>query len=113
MNKRFETNAEDPGNPFQLISINFSVAFAIINFMRQILTNDFWGLHKNMNCAFSLKSCSDHLQLNYCLFDFLGFLLFYFSSEIEKGSIVGSYTTCRLKDRIYLRSIQNPVKHLK
>ena len=23
--------------------------------MRQALTNDFWGLHKNMNCAFPLK----------------------------------------------------------
>ena len=25
-------------------------------FMRQTLTDDFWGLHKNMNCAFPLKS---------------------------------------------------------
>ena len=24
-------------------------------FMRQTLTNDFWGLHKNMNCAFPLR----------------------------------------------------------
>ena len=24
-------------------------------FMRQTLTNDFWGLHKNMNCAFPLS----------------------------------------------------------
>ena len=24
-------------------------------FMRQTLTNDFWGLHKNMNCPFPLK----------------------------------------------------------
>ena len=23
--------------------------------MRQTLTNDFWGLHKNMNCPFPLK----------------------------------------------------------
>ena len=26
-------------------------------FMRQTLTDDFWGLHKNMNCAFPLKIC--------------------------------------------------------
>ena len=25
-------------------------------FMRQTLTNDFWGLHKNMNCAFPLMT---------------------------------------------------------
>ena len=25
-------------------------------FMKQTLTDDFWGLHKNMNCAFSLKT---------------------------------------------------------
>ena len=25
-------------------------------FMRQTLTDDFWGLHKNMNCAFPLIS---------------------------------------------------------
>ena len=24
-------------------------------FMRQTLTDDFWGLHKNMNCAFPLR----------------------------------------------------------
>ena len=24
-------------------------------FLRQTLTDDFWGLHKNMNCAFPLK----------------------------------------------------------
>ena len=24
-------------------------------FMRQTLSDDFWGLHKNMNCAFPLK----------------------------------------------------------
>ena len=24
-------------------------------FMRQTLTEDFWGLHKNMNCAFPLN----------------------------------------------------------
>ena len=24
-------------------------------FMRQTLTDDFWGLHKNMNCAFPLN----------------------------------------------------------
>ena len=25
-------------------------------FMRQTLTDDFWGLHKNMNCAFPLNA---------------------------------------------------------
>ena len=25
-------------------------------FMRQTLTNDFWGLHENMNCAFLLMT---------------------------------------------------------
>ena len=24
-------------------------------FIKQILNDDFWGLHKNMNCAFSLR----------------------------------------------------------
>ena len=55
MNERFETNAEDLENSFQLILINLSVAFAIINFMRQTLINDFWGLRKIMSCAFPLK----------------------------------------------------------
>ena len=27
-------------------------------FIKQILTDDFWGLHKNMNCAFPLNSFS-------------------------------------------------------
>ena len=36
MNERFETNAEDLEDSFQLISINFLVAFAIINFLRNI-----------------------------------------------------------------------------
>ena len=30
-------------------------------FMRQTLTNYFWGLHKNMNCAFPLKKTLSHL----------------------------------------------------
>ena len=25
-------------------------------FMRQTLTDDFWGLHKNLNCAFPLRT---------------------------------------------------------
>ena len=28
-------------------------------FMRQTLTDDFWGLHKNMNCAFPLIKGED------------------------------------------------------
>ena len=31
--------------------------------MRQTLTNDFWGLHKNMNCAFPLRK-NLHCLLN-------------------------------------------------
>ena len=31
-----------------------AVLFSI--FMRQTLTDDFWELHKNMNCAFPLNS---------------------------------------------------------
>ena len=30
---------------------------AVFNiFMKQTLTDDFWGLHKNMNCAFPLRT---------------------------------------------------------
>ena len=32
-----------------------TITFLINIFMRQTLTNDFLGLHKNMNCAFPLK----------------------------------------------------------
>ena len=36
------------------ITIFVTVLFNI--FMRQTLTNDFLGLHKNMNCAFPLRN---------------------------------------------------------
>ena len=32
-----------------LVTVLFNI------FMRQTLTDDFWGLHKNMNCAFPLN----------------------------------------------------------
>ena len=35
-------------------------------FMRQTLTDDFWGLHKNMNCAFPLKK--KYLRANHASF---------------------------------------------
>ena len=35
---------------FYFVTVLFSI------FMRQTLTDDFWGLHKNMNCAFPLTS---------------------------------------------------------
>ena len=34
----------------------FSVAVLFNVFMRQTLTNAFWGLNKNMNCAFPLNN---------------------------------------------------------
>ena len=39
-------------------------------FMRQTITNDLWGLHKNMNCVFPLKS---RLLFNmlYCFYMFV------------------------------------------
>ena len=36
-----------------IIFLCVSVLYNI--FMRQTLTDDFWGLHKNMNCAFPLN----------------------------------------------------------
>ena len=36
----------------------FFVAVLFNIFKRQTLTDDFWGLHKNMNCAFPLKTNS-------------------------------------------------------
>ena len=33
--------------------------------MRQTLTDDFWGLHKNMNCAFPLKSKTYKHEISY------------------------------------------------
>ena len=38
--------------------------------MRQTLTNDFWGLHKNMNCAFPLKFLQNS-HVNTCVWDSL------------------------------------------
>ena len=35
-------------------TIIFVVTVLFNTFMRQTLTDDFWGLHKNMNCAFPL-----------------------------------------------------------
>ena len=36
---------------------NYFFVIVLFNiFMRQILTNGFWGLHKNTNCAFPLRS---------------------------------------------------------
>ena len=29
--------------------------YFLLFFLRKKITNDFWGLHKNMNCAFPLK----------------------------------------------------------
>ena len=37
-----------------------TVLFNIV--MRQTLTDDFWGLHKNMNCGFPLMSYKKHLD---------------------------------------------------
>ena len=31
-------------------------------FLRQTLTDDFWGLHKNMNCAFPLTKAQSQSQ---------------------------------------------------
>ena len=53
-----------------------------------------------------LKSGSNHLQLDYLL-DFVGL------SQIEKINFDGCTATCLLKDCIFERCIQNPVKHLK
>ena len=36
-------------------TVTFFVAVVFNIFMRQILTDDFWGLHKSMTCAFPLK----------------------------------------------------------
>ena len=33
----------------------FFVRVFFNNFMRQTLTDEFWGLHKNMNCSFPLR----------------------------------------------------------
>ena len=33
--------------------------------MRQTLTDDFWGLHKNMNCALRLKPKKFEKQTNF------------------------------------------------
>ena len=39
---------------YKSTQILFFVTVLFIFFMRQTLTDDFWGLHKNMNCAFPL-----------------------------------------------------------
>ena len=36
-------------------TIRFFVTVLFNIFIRQTLTDDFWGLHKNMNCAFPLN----------------------------------------------------------
>ena len=50
-------------------TITFLWQCFLIKLMRQTLTDDFWGLRKNMNCAFSLKewtiesfSCYDKID---------------------------------------------------
>ena len=35
--------------------VTFFVAVILNVFMRQTLTDDFWGLNRNMNCAFPLN----------------------------------------------------------
>ena len=35
--------------------MTFFVTVLVNIFMRPTLTHDFWGLHKNTNCAFPLK----------------------------------------------------------
>ena len=45
---------------------NFFFVTVLFNiFMRQTLIDDFWELHKNMNCAFPLK-ISQNSQENTC-----------------------------------------------
>ena len=43
------------GNITKAATITFFVTVLFNIFMRQTLTDDFWGLHKNMNCAFPLN----------------------------------------------------------
>ena len=44
-------------------------------FMKQTLTNDFWGLHKNMNCAFPLifgyveRRLGERAKINFKIYD--------------------------------------------
>ena len=42
----------------------FSVTAVFNIFMRQTLSDDSWGLHKNMNCAFSLMYCLNYIIKN-------------------------------------------------
>ena len=43
--------------------------------MKQTLTNDFWGLHKNMNCAFPLifgyveRRLGERAKINFKIYD--------------------------------------------
>ena len=41
---------------YKIIQLLFFVTVLFNIFMRQTLTDDFWGLDKTMNCAFPLKS---------------------------------------------------------
>ena len=43
---------------YKITQLLFFVTLLFNIFMRQTLTNDFWGLHKNMNCAFPLINFS-------------------------------------------------------
>ena len=40
---------------YKNIRLPFFVTVLLNIFKRQTLTDDFWGLHKNMNCAFPLN----------------------------------------------------------
>ena len=45
-----------PDLSYKNTQLLFSWLYFLIFFMRKTLTDDFWGLHKNMNCAFPLTS---------------------------------------------------------
>ena len=56
-------------------TIRFFVTVPFNIFIRQTLTDDFWGLHKNMNCAFPLTLVGESSHI----FALLLFSLFSFS----------------------------------
>ena len=56
-------------------------------FMRQTLTGDFWGLHKNMNCAFPLSRFSVSLKS----LDNYFFRWFAYKSLLSRFSVLINY----------------------
>ena len=71
--------------------------------MRKKLTDDIWGLHKNMNCAFPLKGSYLELMCSKRYIDEkIQFLIDTFTENGRKRKTLGKIS------KTYINELQNP-----